>query len=131
MMRGLRILVVFAVVTVLAACSTEPAFTDLDREATSVDVLPSDLPAYASEDFVADSVRFAGEHDGVQYYLARSTELHGACVVAFESAEEWVGGCGSAGVLTIGGAGRSTIVAPDGSPELDEGTPVGANIVVR
>lgn len=81
---------------------------------------------------VEESVRFAGEHDGVDLFLARSAENGGVCVVVYRSAEEWVTGCGGPqGSVGVSGMGVSVVVAPDGSPELDEGTPVGANIVVR
>jgi hypothetical protein len=131
MIRALRVLVLAAAVGVLAGCSTGSGFTDLEREATSADVLPSDLPAYAAGDLAEDSVRFAGEHDGVDYYLARLSEGGGVCVVVYRSAEQWVTGCGGASGVGVSGIGASAIAAPDGSPELDVGTRVGANIVVR
>lgn len=128
----LRVAVLVAAVGVLAACSSGSGYPDLEREATAVDVLPSDLPGYASDDFIEGSVRFAGEHDGVEYYLARTDDFADICVVAYRSADDWVGGCGGPnGGFGIGGAGLDVVVAPEGSPELDEGTPVGSNIVVR
>lgn len=132
MKRVLQALVLAAVVGVLAACASGSGFTDLDREATSADVLPSELPAYASDGLAEESARFAGEHDGVDYFLVRRAEDGGVCVVVFRPAtEEWVTGCGGSGITAVSGVGVSVVVAPDGSPELDEGTPVGANIVVR
>jgi hypothetical protein len=72
-----------------------------------------------------------GEHDGAQYYLAAWTEVPGACVVGYRSAEEWIGGCGGPGAVILAGAGFTVVIAPDGSPDLDEGTPVSANVTVR
>jgi hypothetical protein len=132
MLRVVRVLAVVGAAGLLAACTSGSGYSDLDREATSADVLPSDLPGYATEGSVEGSVRFTGEHDGVEYFLYSLEPGDGTlspCVVAYRSADEWVGGCGVG--LTLGGIGLTVVVAPDGSPELDVGTPVGANIVVR
>jgi hypothetical protein len=131
MLRVLGVVVAAAMLAVLAACSSGSGYSDLDREATSADVLPTDLPASAMQDVVEDSVRFVGEHDGARYYLAAWTEVPGACVVGYRSAEEWIGGCGGAGAVILAGAGFTVVIAPDGSPDLDEGTPVSANVTVR
>ena len=125
-------LILAAVVATLAACTSGSGYTDLDREPTPADVLPTDLPAYATEDLVEESVRFAGDDEGVDYYLARRADNGGVCIVVYRSAEAWVTGCGGAnGSVGVGGVGVNVLAAPDGSPELDDGTRVGANIVVR
>jgi hypothetical protein len=131
MLRVSGIVVAVAMLGVVAGCASGSGYSDLDREATASDVLPTDLPAYATEDLAEESVRFAGEDDGVEYYLARGSETGGVCVVVYRSAAEWVTGCGGAGTVGVSGIGVNVVAAPDGSPELDAGTPVGANIVVR
>jgi hypothetical protein len=133
MLRLLRVAVLsVAAAAILTACSSGSGYPDLDREATATDVLPTDLPESSSADFIEGSVRFAGEHDDVEYYLARRDDFANICVVAYRSADDWVGGCGGPnGGFGIGGMGLDVVVAPEGSPELDEGTRVGTNIVGR
>lgn len=131
MLRVSGIVVAVAMLGVVAGCTSGSGYSDLDREAAAHDVLPSDLPGYATEDLAEESVRFAGEDDGVEYYLARRSEGGGVCAVVYRSADEWVTGCGGSGTVGVSGIGVNVVVAPDGSPELDDGTLVGANIVVR
>jgi hypothetical protein len=131
MLRVWGVVVAVAMLTVVAGCASGSGFSDLDREATVSDVLPSDLPGYATDDLAEESVRFAGEEDGVEYYLVGRSEGGGVCVVVYRSADEWVTGCGGAGTVGVSGIGVNVVAAPDGSPELETGTPVGANIVVR
>lgn len=132
MIRVTQLLVVAAAVGLLAACSASPVFADLERAATADDVLPADLPASAGEDFVDGSVRLVGDHDGVEYFLAWSASIrNGACVVAFRSADEWVGGCGGpGGPLTLSGGGTTVVLASDDLITAEDGTPVGSNLVV-
>jgi hypothetical protein len=130
--RVTQLLVVAAAVGLLAACSASPAYSDLERAATATDVLPGDLPAYAAEDFIDGSVRLVGAHDGVEYFLAWSASIpNGACVVAFRSADEWVGGCGGpGGAMTLSGGGTTVVLASDDLITAEAGTPVGSNLVV-
>lgn len=132
MLRVPRALVPAVAVVALAGCSTGSGYADLDREATAADVLPTDLPGYATEEFVGASARFVGEHDGVEYFLGRWDEMPGACVIAYRSADDWIGGCGSVGgTFTLGSIGLDVSVVTDGTPKPDGGTLVGSNIVVR
>lgn len=130
MIRVTRLLVVVATVGLLAGCSATSGYADLERAATADDVLPAALPPYASEEFVEGSVRHVGDHDEVQYFLAR-TVPPGVCVVAYRSAEAWITACGDVrGVVTSSGAGVTVVVAPDDLIGEQRGTPVGANVVV-
>jgi hypothetical protein len=133
MIRALRVLIVVAAVATLAACSSGSGYSELDRAATPADVLPTELPDEASDNLSLESVRFAGELDGIAYYLVRTIEPGDMCVMVYRSADDWVNGCsgGTPGVFVVTSRGVEATVAPDGSPELDEGTPVGSNIVVR
>lgn len=132
MIRALRVLALAVAVAALAACSSSSGYSDLDRDATSADVLPTDLPAYASEDFVDGSVRFIDRYDGAEYFLARWIEMPGACVIVYRSADDWMGGCGTAGgTFTLGGIGLDVSVVTDGTPKPGGGTQVGSNIVVK
>jgi hypothetical protein len=127
------VLIVIAAVAALAACSSGSGYSELDRTATPADVLPAQLPDEASDNLSLESVRFAGELDGIAYYLVRTIEGGHTCVMAYRSADDWVSGCsgGSSGVFGVTIRGVEATVAPDGSHELDEGTRVGANIAVK
>jgi hypothetical protein len=133
MIRVPRLVLVAAVaasVGMLAACSPAIAYSDLERPATADDLLPSELPAYASGDFVDGTVRSVGEHDGIRFFLAR-TDLPGVCVVVYRSENSWVTGCSESGaVLGTTGAGVHVVIAPDHLIGAQRGTPVGANLVV-
>jgi hypothetical protein len=132
---ALRAVAVIAMVMALPACSAEPGagtptYSDLDREATPADVLPADLPPDTSEDYVEDSVRFVGELDGAEYFLARWNQNEGACVVGYRSAEDWIAGCGWGGTITVTLRGWGVTMVPDGADPPESGTSVGANLVV-
>jgi hypothetical protein len=89
MLRVVRMLAVVGAVGLLAACTSGSGYSDLDRGATSADVLPSDLPSDAADEFIEGSLRHLGERDGADYYLALADEFAGACITVYRSADEW------------------------------------------
>ena len=132
MVSGLRMLAATALaVLALTGCTAEAVYTDLDRPATDADVLPPELPSDVG-DYVEGSVRYIDELDGTRFYLARSAETNGPCVLAFRQPVEYLGGCGGGrGPMHVRGMGMTIVVASDGSPELEDGERLGTNIVVR
>lgn len=130
MIRVLQVAGVVAASLLLAACASGTGYSDLDREATEADVLPTELPDDATENWDADSVRFVGEHDDVRYYVARRMDPSGTCVLSYASTTDWFGACGGALGVTGRGGGRTVVLAPDGSEELESGVRVGENVAV-
>lgn len=131
MIRVLQVVGVAAASLLLAACSSGTGYSDLDREATEADLLPSELPAYATERWDADSVRYVGERDDVSYYVGTTDEPRGGvCVLHYASGDDWFGACGGPLGVTSSGGGRTVVVAPDGSEELESGVRVGENVAV-
>jgi hypothetical protein len=129
MMRTLRAIVVaVAVIGALAACTSGSGYSDLDRPATSADVLPADLPADAFDDLDIDGIRYVGRHDGHTFYLAQGEQRPGVCLGIDLDAESWVVGCGVD--VTVGGIGVTATVIRDGAVVHEGGTLVGNNVVV-
>jgi hypothetical protein len=130
MMRTIRALVVaIAVFGALAACSSTSGYSDLDRAATSDDVLPAEVAAGGSDNLDLDSVRYVGRHEGRSFYLAQGDPQPGVCLAIYRDAESWVVGCGGVDV-TVGGIGITATVIRDGDVVPEGGTLVGNNVVV-
>ena len=127
MMQGLRLIVVIALLGALSACTSASGYSDLDRAATSDDVLPG-LPADSSDDLDLGSVRYVGTHEGRTFYLARADPQPGVCVAIYLNAESWIVGCGTE--VTVGGTGISVSVIPDGGVVPEGATLVGNNVVI-
>ena len=129
MVRILRTAAIAVAVLLLAGCVGE-RFSDLEGPATADDVLPADLPDYASEEIDADSVRYVGEHEGRTFYLALR-DPSGICVIVYQSSEQWVSGCGGMGNVSVYDGTVTASVVPDGSPVPENGIRIGNNIVLE
>lgn len=79
-----------------AATSTAPTFADLIATDVSEKELPAELPDYALDGVDLDSVRWVGEHEGTDVWLAAPVEGsdYDACILAFPDAQDWTSGCG-------------------------------------
>lgn len=84
----------FAATILLAGCSQTAAEALLDEQRGADDVLPDSIDA-ETYGYDEESVHLLVEHDGVSYFLARSTEelLHQVCVVAYPESGDWIGSC--------------------------------------
>ncbi|MCP2635028.1 hypothetical protein K0817_000415 [Microbacterium sp. HD4P20] len=104
------------------------SYAALDRERQAGDELPEAV-ADGSDDIDADSARHVGEHDGVEFWLARMDEPQSVCLVVYPSDEDWVVGCSSDGGQ-LGVSGRSGVysLVPDGAPVPTGATKITENL---
>lgn len=103
-MRRLGAVIALAAIFVLTACAAS-GIAELDREQLDGDKLT--LPARYFEDanFDPDSIRWLAEHEGVDFYAARSTA--GTCVILVNDGDVdgSVAGCTGGGELAVSGVG--------------------------
>jgi hypothetical protein len=98
-----------------AGCSSPtPGLADLDREPTT----DHPLPAAVSEDGLADvdrdSIRWVGEHEGTDLWLAAGEDARDVCLVIYPDAADWLVACGGGLVQSTTSAGLEFAVVPDG-----------------
>jgi len=116
-----------ATIFTLAACATGPAYSDLDRVATTDDAWPVDLPAYSSDDLNPESSRLVGRDGTTALYLAVSTMPRGGvCLPVYPDNDKWVVGCGTDGMSVNGGGDSSYTVHRDGADT--DGTAISDNV---
>jgi hypothetical protein len=138
---GMRVWVVVTTAAIvgfgLTACvASGPAI--FDREGSDADRLPNNV-VMPDVDIDPDSVRLAGSHDGVDYYLAKySSPQPGVCVVInnADTSDDWVVGCGGDSDRIGTGAtnlGRATYLAwPHSTREVPEGwIQLNENLIIR
>lgn len=95
-----RAIALTALVLGLSGCTAlapEP-YAELAEEQGDIDKLPAELQSHAVD---AASVRFAGEHGGISFYLAKSTDpmMHGngVCILIHTSDPADAGGGSACG----------------------------------
>lgn len=99
-----------------AGCSSPAAgLSDLERDATTDHPVPVDVSDDALADLDLDSIRWVGEHDGTDLWLASGAEDHDACLLIYPDATDWVVACGVGPMQSSTGAGRTFAVVPDGA----------------
>jgi hypothetical protein len=119
-----------AAVLCLGGCVTGPGYSDLDRERTSKDVLPADLPGYADDGMVAGTLRAVGERNGIRYFVANG-KTTAACVLAYRSANDWWEGCGGSKLVLTHESALTMLVADGVHPGGEGWHPVSTNVFVR
>lgn len=103
----------------LTGCSTNIGYSVLDRGSSPEDALPA-VVLEQSEGVDSSTSRFIGVHDGVSFWLARSSGREGICLIGFPSDQEWVVSCGGAGSnLAFRGTSGIYELYPDGVPAPD------------
>ena len=118
----------------LSGCagSAYPAF---DREQTAADQLPDDLTV-ETDGYDLSTTRFAGTHEGVDYFIVKAkdeADAGGPCVVILEPVGAVIG-CGTGtGPLTVSSVGHTAAIAAVGVPagEAEGWTRISENVVVR
>ncbi|NLP83800.1 hypothetical protein HF576_08075 [Microbacterium sp. CFH 90308] len=114
---------------ILGGCAwTGGSYAALDRDRQPSDELP-DVVEEAGSDMDADSARYVGEHDGVEFWLARTDEPESVCLVVYPNDTDWVTGCGGYGSrLGVGGPSGDYVLLPDGLPAPDDTTKLIDNV---
>ena len=121
----------------LTACvATGPAI--FDRPLSDADRLPNNVVIPPEQEIDLNSLRLAGSHDGVDYYVAKhSSRQPGLCLVIDhpDASDDWVVGCGGDTEVGAGSTnlGKATYRAwplsarevPDGWIQLNE------NLIIR
>ena len=118
----------------LSGCagSAYPAF---DRDQTVADELPDDLTV-ETDGYDLSTTRFAGTHEGVDYFIVKArdeADAGGPCVVILEPVGAVIG-CGTGtGPLTVSSVGHSAVFSIAGAPagEAEGWTRISENVVVR
>lgn len=98
-----------------AGCSSPaPGLADLDREPTTGHPLPADVSDDALADVDRDSIRWVGEHEGTDLWLAAGENDYGACLVIYPNATDWLVACGGGLMQSTTSGGLEFAVVPDG-----------------
>jgi hypothetical protein len=104
----------------------------LDTPPADKDALPADFDSSAIQ---PDSARYAAEHEGISYFLAKPVEPAAAAAVCIVVVEPGMIGCGGAPEATVGFGGGEAQTVRDGDDvtELtDQGwTQIHDNLLVR
>jgi hypothetical protein len=113
----------------LAGCASNGAsYAALERDVQASDELPESVAA-GTTDIDEDSARYSGEHDGVEFWLARMATPESVCLVVYPNDTEWVTGCGAYGSqLTVGGPSGDYVLVPDGLPAPENTTKLTENV---
>jgi hypothetical protein len=114
---------------ILTGCAPSTGFSDLEREPSTEDSPPTELPDYAFDAIEAGSLRFIDVVQGRRVYLARGTEFP-VCVLVEAGDADWFTTCGSSMTTTSSGDVEVMLV-DDGMPDKDGWTRVGRNVLIK
>ena len=118
-------------ILVTSGCtSASPQLTDLDQAPTVDHPLPAELPSYATEELDRESIRWVGEHEGADLWLASHQDDETWCVIAYPDADDWVVGCGGGVTRASGPNGITYSIVPDGMSAPDGFIAVSENVFV-
>ncbi|NYF11994.1 hypothetical protein HDC34_000288 [Pseudoclavibacter sp. JAI123] len=114
----------------VSALPAEPTFADLEATAANEKALPVELPDYALEGADLESVRWVGEHEGTDVWLAAPVEGsdYDACILTFPDAQNWTSGCGGG---VSGPDQRWYAIVADGQEPPEGSIPLSENVYVR
>jgi hypothetical protein len=113
----------------LSGCASSTGFSDLEREPSQEDSLPSSLPDYAFADIEAGTVRFVDVVGDHHVYLAKGKDLP-VCLLIYTDDADWFASCGSS-MLTVSGNSVEAIVVDDSMPAKDGWTRIGRNVLIK
>lgn len=124
----------------LTGCQSTPNISALEQK-SEADQLPGGLTIWPENEVPASNIRLLVEHDGTQYFGAKTANGKGACVAVLPTTDSktWVAGCGDMTddreIVHVSGLGiAETVLMTDGF-DIDrlsgEGwKPIHRNIVV-
>jgi hypothetical protein len=113
----------------LSQAAQDPQYTDLSSESSARDT-PVELPDYALESFDLETIRWVGEREGTELWLAEGSDPFTVCLLAYPNETEWVSGCGGRGGGTSlsGSDGRTYVIVADGATAPSNATPISTNV---
>jgi hypothetical protein len=99
-----------------AGCSSPaPALSDLEGDPTTDHPVPAEVSDEALADLDPDTIRWVGEHEGADLWLAAGKEDAGACLLIYPDGTDWSVACGRGLLQSSTAAGLSFAVVPDGA----------------
>ncbi|MBF4459230.1 hypothetical protein [Pseudoclavibacter sp. VKM Ac-2867] len=107
-----------------------PTFADLTASPANTKDLPADLPDSALDGADIESIRWVGEHEGTDVWLAAPVDgsEFDACILAFPDAQNWTSGCGGG---VSGPDQRWYAIVPDGEAPPEDSTALSENVYVQ
>jgi hypothetical protein len=95
------------------------SYSILDRDVEASDEMRAVILA-RDNGIEPSSARFAGENDGVGFWVGRRANGEGVSLLVYPNDQDWVIGCGAGGMKVSGPAGTYGLVV-DGAPIPDNG----------
>ncbi len=123
------VLASLAAMLLLSGCSwMGTSYSILDRDVEASDEMRAVILA-RDNGIEPSSARFAGENDGVGFWVGRRANGEGVSLLVYPNDQDWVIGCGAGGMKVSGPAGTYGLVV-DGAPIPDNGTRLFDNVYV-
>jgi hypothetical protein len=98
-----------------AGCSSPaPALSDLEGDRTTDHPVPAEVSDEALADLDPDTIRWVGEHEGTDLWLAAGKEDADACLLIHPDGTDWSAACGGGLLQSTTAAGLRFAVVPDG-----------------
>lgn len=123
------VLASLAAMLLLSGCSwMGTSYSILDRDVEASDEMRAVILA-RDNGIEPSSARFAGENDGVGFWVGRRANGEGVSLLVYPNDQDWVIGCRAGGMKVSGPAGTYGLVV-DGAPIPDNGTRLFDNVYV-
>jgi hypothetical protein len=107
--------VTLTVLLATAGCtSPTPALSDLDGDQTTDHPIPAEVSDEALADADLDTIRWVGEHEGTNLWLAAGKDNFDTCLLIYPDGTDWLIACGGGLMQSTTGAGLTFAVVPDG-----------------
>ncbi|GAA2585975.1 hypothetical protein [Microbacterium binotii] len=115
----------------LAGCTSVGSYTDL--ESTETRALPDAVTEDARANLDLDSMRWVGQYEGTDVWLARGSKAGEICIFTYPGDGAWASVCGGeGGELGVSGPDqRVYMVVPDGGDSPEGSIAVSHNVYVR
>ncbi|MDQ0744148.1 hypothetical protein QFZ62_001456 [Clavibacter sp. B3I6] len=98
-----------------AGCSSPaPALSDLEADRTTDHPVPAEVTDEALAVLDPDTIRWVGEHEGTDLWLAAGKEDLDACLLVYPDGTDWSVACGGGLLQSTTAAGLTFAVVPDG-----------------
>jgi hypothetical protein len=112
----------------LSQAAEDPVYSDLVGEPTTQKATPAGLPDDIFDNFDRDTLRWVGEHEGSEVWLAAGNGDFAVCLLIYPNELDWVSGCGGGGPSVSGPDGRRFSVVADGAPAPSNSVAISENV---